>query len=350
MAPSVKALVISASVILFILYIVLFLKEVGPSNPISTTGSIAPSTEVPPNEKEEKPSVEEVGPPPSWLINNPQYFYDRSYDGAMLDVRDDPVQMAEFERLATDYVWNLATDYEVVDALEQYFWGQRNGLCIELGATGGGLDTHSQTYDYEQRFGWRRILVEGNPNMKKPLLESSPLAFVASTAVCKDETTLHYLNYGLVSGIVEFMTPKFISAFYPELHNSMVPPGNLSSVDWPKVANSEPIDCAPMSKILRQAKTTHVNYFILDTEGAELQILETVDFDRVTFDVICIEVDPPYRPDGYADKVVRFMHSKGYINYSGLIGRNLWFIRSDFVPYQRPGLKDICYRRACPRP
>ena len=192
--------------------------------------------------------------------------------------------------------------------------------------------------------------MEGNPNMRKNLLDSSPKAFVASTAVCKDTTTLHYLNYGAVSGIAEFMTPVFISAFYNELHKSMVPPGNLSSVDWSKVPNAVPIDCAPMATILRQAKATHVNFFILDVEGAELQVMDTIDWNRVTFDVVCIEVDPPYRPDGYSDKVIRFMASKGYINYSGLIGRNLWFIRSDFVPYKRPGLKDICYRRACPRP
>ena len=34
---------------------------------------------------------------------------------------------------------------------------------------------------------------------------------------------------------------------------------------------------------------THINFFILDVEGAEMSILSSVDFSLVIFDVLCIE-------------------------------------------------------------
>jgi hypothetical protein len=43
----------------------------------------------------------------------------------------------------------------------------------------------------------------------------------------------------------------------------------------------------------------------------------------VKFDVLCIETDPPNRPEGYADRVSAFMASKGYKDHAGQVGRNM---------------------------
>jgi hypothetical protein len=47
-------------------------------------------------------------------------------------------------------------DGENIDALEHFFWGQTNGIAMEIGALDGSQETRSMTFDLEQSFGWRR--------------------------------------------------------------------------------------------------------------------------------------------------------------------------------------------------
>ena len=49
------------------------------------------------------------------------------------------------------------------------------------------------------------------------------------------------------------------------------------------------LTCKPLSAILGEAGVRHVDFFSLDCEGAELAVLETLDFDAVKVLVIMIE-------------------------------------------------------------
>jgi hypothetical protein len=52
-------------------------------------------------------------------------------------------------------------------------------------------------------------------------------------------------------------------------------------------------------------------------------VLSSINWSLVKFDVLCIETDPPNRPEGYADRVSAFMASKGYKDHAGQVGRNM---------------------------
>lgn len=54
-----------------------------------------------------------------------------------------------------------------------------------------------------------------------------------------------------------------------------------------------------------------------------MQVLHSINWSLVKFDVLCIETDPPNRPAGYADKMSAFLKEKGYENLYGQIGRNI---------------------------
>ena len=49
------------------------------------------------------------------------------------------------------------------------------------------------------------------------------------------------------------------------------------------------MQCFDFYSLLLAVGRTHVNYFSLDVEGPELDILETIPFDRVTIDIFTIE-------------------------------------------------------------
>jgi hypothetical protein len=209
----------------------------------------------------------DIGQPP-WLLNNPPYFQKASRTG-MHDVRTNETAMAHFAEnsdilLEKTDGW---TDGEVVDAMEHFFWGMRDGVAIELGALDGSPHTRSCTFEYERILGWRRILIEGNPTYHDDLMKNSPLAFSVNAAICSNPSVVHYAQSDYVGGIVEFMSQSFMQTFHGRIYNNCKPPGNLTSFDWSTVKDwVKPVECIPMSHVLRKAHVKHINYFILDVE------------------------------------------------------------------------------------
>lgn len=205
-----------------------------------------------------------------WLLNYPTDFHNRSShlgDG-LIDVRGDPDQVKQFDVLVGHYLPRVDgfTDGEVVDALEHFFWGQKHGLAIELGALDGSINTRSQTFEYEKILGWRRILVEGDPSYKVNLLKHCPNAFIVTAAICSNHGHVHFNDQSYTGGILEFMSTEFFRTYHTKIFNSGVPPGNISSINWKEHPQVQVLDCIPMSAVLSKAKARHVNYFILDVE------------------------------------------------------------------------------------
>lgn len=263
--------------------------------------------------------------PPNWLINSPPDFQPHIQRGVLLDVRSDPNNMTMYAE-TSDY-WLLRTDAftdgEVVDALEHFFWGMRNGLAMELGALDGSPNTKSMTHEYERVFGWKRILIEGNPHYRESLLERSPLAFSANVAICEKHATVHFSPAEYVGGIVEFMSQAFLKEYHNPIYNLGTPPGNISSIKWDTYPNAKEIECIPLTKVLHHAHSPHINYFILDVEGGELEVLKSISWDHIRFDVLCVETDPPNRREGYSKMVIDYLASKGYNDATGQVGRNI---------------------------
>lgn len=64
-------------------------------------------------------------------------------------------------------------------------------------------------------------------------------------------------------------------------------------------------------------------------------MLESIKFEETTFDVICVETDPAFRPSGHNDAIVDLLASHGYVDVAGQQGRNRWFVRNGFHPSER---------------
>jgi hypothetical protein len=236
-------------------------------------------------------------------------------------------------------------DGENIDALEHFFWGQTNGIAMEIGALDGSQETRSMTFDLEQSFGWRRILVEGNPmykyeflyvviilleitimlaSFRRGLRIKSPEAFTFNSAVCQNVSAVHYCTAEYIGGIVEFMAPAFLRRFHESKYNATNPPGNVSSIqNWNRFKDVKIIKCLPLAMLLNRTNVTHINFFILDVEGGELNVLKSIDWGSITFDVLCVETTPTERPPGYAQAVRDYLAPLGYVDATGQVGRNI---------------------------
>lgn len=265
---------------------------------------------------------------PRWVINRPADFQ-KHLSTQMVSVQQDERQMQGFK----DYIKDMldlgahgAVDGEHVDSLEHFFWGMTNGLALELGACDGTAETQSMTVGLEERFGWKRILIEGNPSFYKGLAANSSRALSVAAAICDQPSSVHFASSEArkyIGGIVENMSPSYIEHWYPSIHEAAQ--GNLANIkDWHNfTANIILIDCLPMSTILRHISVKHINFFVLDVEGGELSVLRTIPWHEVTFDIIVVETAPERRTPGFGQRVTEYLLQYGYEDVSGQVKRNI---------------------------
>jgi hypothetical protein len=139
-------------------------------------------------------------------------------------------------------------------------------------------------------------------------------------AICKDPMTVHYADEGAdcCRGIAEFMSDAFKQRWHPQLLGA-----NAAAA-----LNAMPqVDCVPLTWVLEKVGLTHVNFFVLDVEGGELQVLQAIDFSKVTMDVIVIEADGG---DPAKEAAIKALLSQHGYTYDGHVVRNDWFSRTSF--------------------
>ena len=85
-----------------------------------------------------------------------------------------------------------------------------------------------------------------------------------------------------------------------------------------------------LNKLIENStKTTIVNYMSVDTEGSELEILQTIDFNKYRFNALSIECEESQKDR--CKKICLFLQKKGYerIFSYGITGVDLWFLKND---------------------
>ena len=275
-------------------------------------------------------SIKHIGP----YFNNSQHL--EQY-GQLIDVRYSNAEMNQFRR-AIPRIQNRridqSTDNEAVDAIQKYFWGQQNGIVLELGGADG--NEASESLPLMSHLGWHRVLIEGSPIYTKNIAQRAPDALSIHCAICAQEGIVHYASRGLTSGILEFMEPTFLTTFYPDLKNVTNNNQIVHRNSWKNYTQFvTPIHCYPLSKILHYANLTHINYFILDTEGSELEILKTISWDQIRFDIVTIETEKSLRSPWYAENITAYMFERGYVHLMNK-GRNSWYKHRNYEVSSAP--------------
>jgi hypothetical protein len=199
--------------------------------------------------------------------------------------------------------------------LLQYFNGLCGGTYIEMGALDG--IRFSNSYVFNQAFSWKGLLVELGPSNYKNLLTNRPneLALV-NAGVCEIRRTLHYVERNAVGGIWEFAAPGFKKKWWPD----------IKDVNSPGLT---PIECSPLQDIIDEhiGKQVYFDFFSLDIEGAEVEAIHSIDFERVGFGIILVESDSWDQLKNMS--LMTYLESKGYIFLMNQ-RRSYWFVNIHF--------------------
>jgi tetratricopeptide (TPR) repeat protein len=172
-----------------------------------------------------------------------------------------------------------------------------NGTFLEVGALDG--ISLSNTYFFEKTLGWHGILIEMMPWVFPEITKQRPGSRCFNCALSPGTMKQLFLDAGDRSGLLRYLDKREIQ--YLEDHYRGIEPKPIFNLHW--------IETRPLMDIIMEAKLSCINYFSLDVEGAEIAILELIDFEKVQIDLFSIEdnaaenqwraYDEFLRPHGY---------------------------------------------------
>jgi len=185
----------------------------------------------------------------------------------------------------------------------------RSGFFIEAGAS-DPIDQNN-TYCLEQH-GWTGLLVEPRPVYNDRYKE------IRSKCIVE--------NYALVDFSVTQKTIDFV--FHPSGHESAYHPflENRGTV--------EKVPCCTLDYLLRKHSIIEVDFFSLDVEGNEHQVLEGIDFNYCKFNCILVE---GHGPDPYAvynrKEDFSYLENHGYKLHDISIPHQYLYVHESFTNF-----------------
>mmetsp|Transcript_60475 Transcript_60475/g.107812 ORF Transcript_60475/g.107812 Transcript_60475/m.107812 type:complete len:273 (-) Transcript_60475:1069-1887(-) len=186
---------------------------------------------------------------------------------------------------------------------QAFFKKKQNGFYLELGALDGSR--LSNTRFFEEHRSWQGLLIEANPNMFAHLRKIRGCSHRLQMAVCAKAQRVHFHTNGAFSGIFEFMS-------------------GFEKAGRRRLNTMPTVECRRLDWALDWFGVKHIDFFSLDVEGAELQVLQTIDLSRITVDVVVVETDGHNKTK---DEEVNSLLIR-----SGLVkqvndGHNTWYVR-----------------------
>lgn len=163
----------------------------------------------------------------------------------------------------------------------EFFNKKTHGVFVEVGAD-DGID-RSNTYFFETEMEWTGLCVE-----------PSPTRFVAlrQNRNCYCENCCVY-NY---DGIVDFFDiigcGKGLSGIineYNKEHNKRINKELAAFGSDKSISHKISVPCFTLDTLLRKYQIHKIDFCSIDTEGSELNILKTIDFNKFDFDIIMVE-------------------------------------------------------------
>jgi len=185
--------------------------------------------------------------------------------------------------------------------VDEFFNKKTNGVFLDIGANEG---VHiSSTYFLEKYRNWSGICIEPLPNEFKKLTENrtSINLNIGITDFDGEEDFIYVEGYAnMLSGITKNYNQMHMGRLHGEvnhyggkIHNIKIPVRKLQSV-------------------LDEHAIFDVDFCSIDTEGSELSVIKSVNYDKTNIKMFIIE-------NNYKEtNVEEFLKTKGYILYKKL--------------------------------
>ena len=178
---------------------------------------------------------------------------------------------------------------------ENIFRDKKNGVFVEIGADDGVDKSNTKLFE---ELGWTGLCIEASP-VRYKLLRKNRNCICENVAASDRDGECDFLDisgYGKgLSGLVDKYDPVHQQRVEFEIQN---PANNGSEIIKVKTTT--------LQKLLEKHNLSKIDLCSIDTEGSEEQIVNGIDFDKVSIDVLLIE-------NNYnKSSITKFLQSVGY--------------------------------------
>jgi FkbM family methyltransferase len=196
------------------------------------------------------------------------------------------------------------------------FHNKKRGVFVDVGAHDGVY--FSNTHFFEKVLDWTGICIEANKNIFQDLKNNRKcicLNVAADNVNSEKMFTSIEGECNALNGLTEYYNDMHLKRIELETGNV-----NVSEVQ---------VECRRLEDIFTMYDIRHVDYMSIDTEGAEMAVLQGIDFDKV--DIRIIGVEENYEHESIL--VREYLYSKGYMFRAKIQGDAI-FIKPEypFVP------------------
>ena len=185
-------------------------------------------------------------------------------------------------------------------------------MIVDIGAYDGVK--HSNTYFFEKELGWKGICFE-------PHSETFSKLCIARDCICinacisSQDGKEHFIKVNgepiMLSGLLKTYDPRH----FERLKHEIVRDGG--SYEITEVSSMR------LNKILEKYDVKTIDYLSIDTEGNEIEILKSIDFEAIHINVITVE-------NNYNDPEIRqLLESKGFKYITRLAYQDEIYVHSD---------------------
>ena len=206
---------------------------------------------------------------------------------------------------------------------ERIFKGKRNGVFVEVGALDGfGA---SNTYFFEKERDWSGLLIEPNPiEYNKMDNNERSLSKKENCAISQVEQDVNFLSIGgpcnVLSGILEFYHPQHMQRVERELDMYKDYPVGHELYSTKEVVK---IKSSRLETLFDKYNMKDIDFISIDVEGAELEVLKSINFEKVN--ITCFLIENNYG----LEKETEFLKNNGY----KILGNIQWdtlFVKNEF--------------------
>ena len=173
-----------------------------------------------------------------------------------------------------------------------FFKDKTDGVFVDIGAHNGETDSNSLFFE---NLGWSGFCIEPNPEMFNQLQSIRKCKCLPYAVGDKNQILKFFQikqeNLSVLSGLVDEFSESAIRRINEyDLENTQ----QYDYID---------VECKTFDSLI---DVYNIDFLSLDTEGNELKILQSIDFDKYNVDVITVE------NNDYDNKFLDFFNTKNY--------------------------------------
>lgn len=179
------------------------------------------------------------------------------------------------------------------------FKSHKNGIYVDVGAY-DGVDINNTLY-FEKTHNWTGVNVEPMKESFDQLVMNRPRSINLNCAVCNSDGETEFFNNTGHTKLISGIKSTFDSRHLQRLHNE-----NRS---WGSTTELIKVPTKRMETICDDHQIVHINYLSIDVEGAEFEVIKSINFDKVFIDVIGFENNY----DDVSVPIIAYLNDKGYV-------------------------------------